>query len=92
MVDARSSPFAGGEAPADLITSTSGAAYRMVADFGANGTPPAWINSGPGNPGEPDHPLATSNLSDWRDGRYRRFPFSEAETSAAAFESATLSP
>ncbi|MEM9874817.1 MAG: penicillin acylase family protein [Myxococcota bacterium] len=92
-IDVRSgSLFQGGDEPADTITSTSGAAYRMVAEFDETGRPQAWINFAPGNPGEPTDPGAFLGVDAWREGRYERLPFTEDEVDAATEEETVLSP
>ncbi|MGE0787408.1 MAG: penicillin acylase family protein [Sandaracinaceae bacterium] len=76
----------------DSHRSGSGPIYRMVATFGDDGVPEAYVTFVPGNVEDPTSPYWQSALDDWVEGRYRRFPFRRAEVEAAAAETFTLEP
>ena len=77
---------------AERFDSTSGAIYRVVTTFAADGTPQAWANFPPGNVADPHGPHFTDTLEDWLEGRYARLPFTAAEVAAVTQRTTTLEP
>ncbi|MEM6958071.1 MAG: penicillin acylase family protein [Myxococcota bacterium] len=71
------------EADAEALITSGGAVYRMVATFDDAGRPDVRFQFLPGNSGEPDDPHYGDLQDDWRNGVYRRLPFSEAAIEAA---------
>ncbi|MBL8602705.1 MAG: penicillin acylase family protein [Myxococcales bacterium] len=76
--------------PREFHESRSGAVYRMVTSFDAEGRPSAVVNFARGNSGDPTSPLWANTLPDWVDGTYRTMPFSLAEVMAASRETLTI--
>jgi penicillin amidase len=92
-IDVSESRFFGdGGRPRMRLESGSGAIFRMVTEFDADGTPAARVQFPRGNAGEPDSPHWADTVADWRDGRYRPMLYRRAEIEADLDERLTLAP
>lgn len=67
---------------ATRFDSTSGALYRMVAEFDEEGRPRMLVNWPLGNSADPDSPYWSNELEGWVEGRYEPFFFDRDEVEA----------
>jgi penicillin amidase len=91
-VNVSSSKFYGESDVAERFDSTSGAIFRVVTTFGADGLPEAWANFPRGNSGDPDSPHWDDTLDAWIAGDYEPLPFRRAEVDAATVTTLRLEP
>lgn len=91
-VDVSSSKFYGEGNVAERFDSTSGAIFRVVTTFGADGVPEAWANFPRGNSADPDSPHFDDTVDAWVAGEYEQMPFRRAEVDAAATVTLRLEP
>jgi penicillin amidase len=76
----------------ERFESNDGAVFRVVTRFLDDGTPEASVNFPPGNSGDPESPHFSDTLEDWREGVYRKLPFTRAEVEAAQSDRLVLRP
>jgi penicillin amidase len=91
-VNVSSSKFYGESDVAERFDSTSGAIFRVVTTFGADGLPEAWANFPRGNSGDPDSPHWDDTLDAWIAGDYEPLPYRRAEVDAATVTTLRLDP
>lgn len=91
-VNVSETTFFEGSMPRERLESTSGSIYRMVATFGDDGTPQAFVNVPRGVSGDPESPHWDDLQSDWQENVYRPLLFRRAEIEAGDHEVMTLTP
>jgi penicillin amidase len=72
--------------------SHDGPVFRVVTRFLEDGTPEAMVNFPRGNSGEPGSPHFGDTVEDWREGVYKKYPFTRAEVDAAMTQKIVLKP
>jgi penicillin amidase len=72
--------------------SHDGPVFRVVTRFLEDGTPEAVVNFPRGNSGEPNSPHFGDTAEDWRNGVYKKYPYTRAEVEAATTEKIVLKP
>ncbi len=94
-VNVSQAPFlaAGGARAARMFhSSNSGAVYRMVAGFDADGTPRARLHFARGNSGDPGSRFWGDQVASWDAGVYAPLAFSRASVEARVAERTTIEP
>lgn len=76
----------------DAHVSSSGAIYRLVTGFDADGRPRARFNMPRGTSGDPTSKHYDDLTDDWIEDTYRELPFDRTEVEAAQEERFTIAP
>lgn len=84
--------FNGDLQPNMFNTASSGAVYRMVMGFAADGTPEAEVVFPMGASGDPTSPYWSNGNQDWIAGTYHPLVFDRATIMSSAVETVTLNP
>ncbi len=84
--------FASTDTPHERLDASDGSIYRMVASFGADGTPQAFFTMGQGVSGEPTSPHWDDLRDDWIETRHRPLRYLRADVEAGPVERIMLTP
>ncbi|AKF03467.1 penicillin acylase family protein [Sandaracinus amylolyticus] len=84
--------FGDGDAPRERLEASSGSIYRLVATFGDDGTPEAFVNVPRGVSGDPESAHWSDLHTDWIENVYRPLRFRRSDIEAGEHERMTLSP